>query len=152
MKVKDYMRTKIVTIPQSMCFKKALEVMVKEKTNGLVVADEHGEAVGILDCFHMMFALVPDYLINDPMLASFVNDESFSKSVKEAADMPISKMMMPVKGYVLNENAPIVQAAAIATKKHIRYVPIVNDKNEIVGLLSRSEIKHALVDILGIEY
>lgn len=152
MTVKQYMRTHIVTIPETTTFREALAMMVQAKTNGIVVTNAENEVVGVIDSFHMMNALMPQYLISNPSLATFVNDESFAMTVKEAADAPISEMITSVEGCVIDEDAPLVRAAAMASKKHVRYVPVINKQREVVGLLSRSEIKHAMADILGVEY
>lgn len=152
MHLKQFIKTSYVTIKPDATFKEALETMIANKTNGLVVIGEDGKPVGTIDSFHLINGMMPSYLQNDPMLARFESDDVVYKAVEEVWDKKVSEMMQAIEGIQVHENDSFIYAAALASKHGIRYIPVMDEKEEtLLGIISRTQIKRGMAKILGIK-
>src|SRR3989338_10096569 len=91
--VSEYMRSPVITIRPESTFREAIERMLREKTNGLVVTDEQQKLVGILSSWDIIAYIVPDYLEKDKHLAAFEDGGVFAKRIHELADEPVRVFM-----------------------------------------------------------
>lgn len=151
MKVKDHIRRSIITIQKDATFREALETMVRNKTNGLVVIDSNNHVVGTIDSFNLIDQMVPQYLADDPSLAQLATDNVFHKAVSEALNKTVGEMMEHTKDICVHEDDSMVYAATLASKHNFRYIPVIDDNcDEVIGLISRTDIKRAMAELLGI--
>lgn len=152
MKVQDHIRTKISTIHKDATFRDALEKMIEKKTNGLVVVDDEDHPVGIIDSFHLILESTPHYLQEDPSLAEFASSEVFHKEVSSAVNKKVSEMMQTCsESKSVHLEDPMILAATLASKHGVRYIPVIDDNNHIVGLVTRTDIKRAMASLLNIQ-
>ena len=86
--VGEYMSTRHVTISRTATLRDAVERMIKEETNGLVVVDTENKVVGILSSWDVIKQIVPDYLETEDNLAAFEAESVFAKRVAEVKDSP----------------------------------------------------------------
>ena len=143
------MHTRVVTATDDSTLKEALAIMIKNDTNGLVIVDKDNHVVGILSSFDVIRYIVPDYLEEDKHLASFEAADVFLSRIKETADHPI-KNFMTSHVHVVHPNSSLMEAAALASEYRIRQLPVVDEHGALVGYLSRTNIKRAIGDALGI--
>lgn len=152
MKVQDYIRRNVITIAHDATFREALETMVQKKTNGLIVLNDSGKAIGTIDSFNLIDQMVPDYLSDDPSLAQFATENVFHKAVSEILSKAVSEMMEYTGDICVHEDDSMVYAATLASKHNFRYIPVIaDDCDELVGLISRTDIKRAMAALLGID-
>lgn len=152
MKVKEFIRHSIITISKDASFREALEVMVKNKTNGLVVVNEKQRVVGTIDSFNLIDEMVPEYLSADPTLAQLATDTVFHKALSDILSKPVGEMMENTEGICVHEDDSMIYAATLASKYNFRYIPVIDDDcDEVVGLISRTDIKRAMAALLSIE-
>jgi predicted transcriptional regulator len=76
-------------------------------------------------------------------------DELLIKQVETISNHPITKFMT-AKIHTVYPSASIMEAASILSEFHIRQLPVVNTKKELIGYINRTNIKRAFCDILGI--
>ncbi|PIW37149.1 MAG: hypothetical protein COW24_01665 [Candidatus Kerfeldbacteria bacterium CG15_BIG_FIL_POST_REV_8_21_14_020_45_12] len=150
MLVKDHIRRNIITLPDTADFRQALETMVEHKTNGLIVVDSEMKPVGAIDSFLLIRTMVPDYLRLDPSLAQFEPEGVFYKLVSSALNKPVKEIMQELHGVRVKENDPMILAATLAAKHSYRYIPVCDDDDKLVGLVSRTDIKRAMAELLNI--
>ena len=150
MLVQDHIRRNPITIQHDKTFREALEIMVSKKTNGLIVVDENNRPVGTIDSFNLIKAMVPSYLHADPGLAKFEPEDVFYKAVSQSLNKTVSDMMEELHGVVVHEDDPMIMAATLASKNNFRYVPVVSESGELEGLVSRTDIKRAMAELLNI--
>lgn len=152
MKVRDHIRRNVITITHDATFREALETMVQQKTNGLIVVDDQNKAIGTIDSFNLIDQMVPDYLSDDPSLAQFATENVFHKAVSEALNRQVHEMMESTGDICVHEDDSMVYAATLASKHDFRYIPVIDDTcDELVGLVSRTDIKRAMAELLGIK-
>ncbi len=147
--ISEFMNTNVITISKNATLKQAVEAMIKNKTNGLVVIDESSKVAGILSSWDIIQHIVPDYLEEDMHLASFESGDVLIKRTLGAADDPITKFMTS-NVHVVKPHETLMEAAAILSEFKIRQLPVVDDNGVLVGYLNRTDIKEAIGDILGI--
>lgn len=58
----------------------------------------------------------------------------------------IVEEIMQVEVHTLHASHTVGDAAQLMTELDIRHIPIINEKKEVIGLVTEHDIKHALVD------
>jgi CBS domain-containing protein len=146
--VKEAMRP-VHVINKSKTFFDALTMMIQEKTNSLVVVDDEGKLAGMLNTGKLIEEVVPDYLEDDLIAAHFAGEEIFIQDVKKAKDSKIEKFMIsdPQK---VHFNASLMEVAIIAISAKQLRIPVVDENDKPVGIITRTELKKAFGQILGI--
>lgn len=147
--VSGYMQPKAVTLAPEATFREAAELMVRTKTNGLVVVDAENKVVGILSSWDLIQYVVPDYLEEDKHLAAFESGDLFASRIQELQNDPISKFMS-TSVHTCNSDASLMEAATLLSEFHIRQLPVVDEAGVLVGYINRTDIKKAMGDVLGI--
>ncbi len=148
--VSDYMRSPVITIRPESTFREAIELMLKEKTNGLVVTDDAQTLVGILSSWDIIEYIVPDYLEEDKHLAAFEDGAVFVKRIRELENEPVSKFMTD-SVHAVKSTSTIMEAAATLSEHGIRQLPVTDEDNRVIGYLNRTDIKKIIGEVLGIE-
>lgn len=151
MQVKDHIRRSVITIHPEQTFREALDTMVQNKTNGLIVVDDVNHPVGTIDSFNLIKSMTPSYLHDDPTLAQFSPEDLFHKAVSQALNLKVGDIMDPLQGVSVTEDDPMMLAATLASKHNVRYVPVVEKDGSLAGLVSRTDIKRAMADLLNLK-
>lgn len=147
-RVKDFMRLGVITLTPKDSMKKAMEIMIRENTNGIVVVDKKRKVVGILSSWDIIKYIVPDYLEEDKHLASFEAPDVFKTRTIAISKDPVSKFMsQPV--HCVHPDSSIMEAAATLSTFHLRQLPVVDKTGHLVGYLNKTDIKLAVGMALG---
>ena len=147
--ISEFMNDNVITVNESSTLREAIEIMIKNKTNGLVVVDEARKVIGILSSWDIIQHIVPDYLEEDTHLASFESGDVLIQRTKETANDSIAKFMT-AKVHTVKPQETLMEAAAILSEFRIRQLPVVDDNGVLIGYINRTDIKEAIGDILGI--
>ena len=147
--VADFMRRDITTLQKEATFEEAIRLMLEKKTNGLVITNGNREVVGILSSWDILHYLVPDYLEDDKHLASFEAGEVFCRRAKECAGAKVADFMT-THVHTVKESHTIMEATTLLTEHRIRQLPVVNEAGQLVGHISRTDIKRAIGEALGL--
>ncbi len=147
--VKEIMR-QVHTINRDKTFIDALRLMIKEKTNSLTVVDKDGRLVGLLNTGRLIKQVIPDYLEKDSVAAHFATKEIFIEEVKKAKDVPLEKFMLsnPQK---IHFNGGLMEVSLIAISTNQLRIPVVDENNKPVGIITRTELKRFFGEILDVE-
>lgn len=140
----------VQTILIDVDFKTALAEMIKQKTNSLVVVDEHDEYKGLLTARIFIEHAIPSYISTDEILAHYANEDLFRETVSEIAHNPV-KTLLERNIETIKSSDSVMKAAVIATKNQQIRIPVLNDENKPIGLLTRTEIKQLIGTFLGID-
>ncbi len=147
--VKEIMR-KAHIISDDKTFYDAIKQMIEEKTNSLVVVDKEGKLVGLLNTGMLIAEVVPDYLEEDAIAAHFANEDIFIEDVKKAQKSPIKKFMMKDPYYIQGE-ASLMELAVLALSNKQFRIPVVDKDKKPVGIITRTELKKVIGEILNIK-
>lgn len=148
-KITDIMRP-VMTIKKDATLRETLEKMIGKRTNSLVVVDADGVFLGTVSALLLIKEVVPDYLETDQLAAHFVSEELFKEDVSRAADVKV-EAFMDSDSSTLKVSDSIMRAAIMAMESGSARVPVVDDDNKPLGILTRTELKQVIGLYLGIE-
>lgn len=137
------MRTSVVTVSSEATMQEAIDLMIRERTNGVVVIDANKKVVGILSSWDIIQHIVPDYLEEDKHLASFEAGDLFVTRARDLANDPITKFMTK-NVHTIGSDHSMMQAAALLSTFHIRQLPVVDKEGTLIGYINRTDVKLAV--------
>ncbi len=146
--VKEIMR-QVFTINKDKTFIDALTLMVQEKTNSAVVVDDEGKLVGLLNTGMLIKQVIPDYLKKDEIATHFATEEIFVDEVKKAKDVPVEKIMLQ-NPKIANEDTHLMEVSLMAISNGQLRIPVVDENNRPVGIITRTELKKFFAGVLEI--
>jgi len=123
--VKDYMNNQPKTVKGTTNVRDAVELMLKESLIGLCVTDNNNNLIG--------------YVSEQDCMQEMLNDAFYCE--EPAA---VNKVMSTEVTSVSPDNT-IVELAQMIIKNTPKNYPVVSNK-KLIGIISRSEVLHALVD------
>jgi len=141
--VKDIMTENPIAVTPDTTLKEVANLLFKHRVSGLPVLDQDRSVVGIITNRDLIRAAMPDYksLISD--LALTYEAAPFENLLKEEDRITV-KELMSTNVYSVEEDASVVEVAAIMLFKDIRRVPIVRD-SKLVGLVVISDIVSKII-------
>jgi CBS domain-containing protein len=133
-----------VTITDSVTVREALKLIVRKRINGLVVLNEAGnKVVGVLAVQDIAAATIPRQMRNSiGMAAAIYKKGFFHEMCKSIQDFPVKKIMRKdFEKVALDDHIMAITADFLHNDLYI--VPVIED-GQLVGVITRSEIKKAL--------
>ncbi len=133
----------VITISQEATIFESLRILIERKVNGLVVLDNDKKVVGILALQDIAAATIPrQFRHNIQMAAAMYRPGFFSENCAELQNKKVSTIMRK-KFTITNLNDNIMAVAADFLKNDLYIVPVI-EQGELLGVITRSEIKKAL--------
>ena len=145
--VRDYMFSDVTTIDKEATIADAVKLMVKAKTNSLVVVDDKNKPIGTLSSYTLVREVVPAYLKGDPLFSQFGKEGTFDKYAARMKDKHVKDLMHP-DFHILKEDDAMIEAASYSIKASRRILPVVDKAGKIVGAITRTCIKNALYNAI----
>lgn len=132
------------TFPLTATILEAVEELVKDEINGLIILNEKEKVVGVLSLQDIAAATIPrQFKKNIRMAAAMYKRGFFTEMCQEIKDKPVSSIMR--KEFVsVNLHDNIMAVTADFLKNDLYIVPVL-DKGSLIGVVTRSEIKQALI-------
>lgn len=151
MKVKDIMRTKFITTHENSTFFDIIKIMVDQKTNSIIITDNDGKYIRLIDSYEVIKKVIPDYLRENEILASVLMDElQFKEACLAAKDLTISSSENEEENK-LYEDDKLIDAAIMMLDNGLQRIPVLNREGFPVGLITRTEMKRVIATFLGID-
>lgn len=148
MQAKDITKSAIV-IGEDTGLREAVKRMVKEQTNTLLVIGEGGVLTGEVSVSDLLDAVIPEYLTGDEVLEQFADEDTFIAAVQAAADRPVSDFMVRDFTAVTSEDNLLTIAANAIGYQRAR-IPVVDQDNHPIGIISRQGLKQILARFLDL--
>lgn len=138
-----------VLISEEATLEEAVRKMVMDQSNTLLVVDADGVLSGEVGVSDILDAVVPEYLDGDDVAAHFASEDMFEEAIQEAKDRPVREFMSPdIDPIRAGDGIMSVAAKAIAQRK--ARIPVVDDDNHPVGIISRRGLKQIIATHLRI--
>jgi CBS domain-containing protein len=141
MKISEIMSRNVYTTTPEATLKESLDLLVKERLNGLVVV-EGGKVVGVVTKADIFRAILPTQcdICEDELLMK--DPEYVEERIFKFLGTRVEKIMgtPPV---TTSSNVPIVKAGTILVLRRIKQIPVVDD-GALVGIVTLSDIISAL--------
>jgi len=146
--VKDIMVKEVITIQKDASVEELSELLIKNKISGVPVVDSDGKLVGI--------ATEGDLIIKDSdlhfpryfkLLDSIIYLESLNKFKKNLKKFLGTKVedVMTAEIRTIKEETPVGEAANMMIKYNINRVPVLDSKDELVGIVTRADIVKSMI-------
>ena len=137
MYVKDNMTKNPYTVSLDQSVSQVLDIMSASKVHRLPVVDKAGKLLG---------------LITESLIAGATPSTSSSLSVYEINYL-LNKLsikdIMVRNVFTISPDALLEEAATLMRKNDIGCLPVVDDKNCVVGIITHNDIFDAFIDLLG---
>ncbi|MGA2151899.1 MAG: CBS domain-containing protein [Geobacteraceae bacterium] len=141
MKISEIMSRNVQTTTPEATLKESLEILTKERLNGLVVV-EGNKVVGVVTKADIFRAILPTQcdICEDELLMK--DPEYVEERIFKFLGIRVEKIMgtPPV---TTSSNVPIVKAGSMMVLRRIKQVPVVDD-GALVGIVTLSDILSAL--------
>jgi CBS domain-containing protein len=105
-----------------------------------------GNLAGLVSLKDILRGIVPSY-IQTTKLSTFAWEGMLTDMVKKAAGKKVSEIMSK-KVITISEDATLMQCADFIVKNNYQRLPVVNNKNQLVGMLYIRDLYHTIVESL----
>ena len=148
METKDIMR-KAVLVDINTTLKWVVEKMSKEDVNSVLVVDDNKKLLWSVDIVTLMKKIVPEYIgSRDSSVAGFTTEAIFEGFIEDNKDVKVKYFMLETPK-TIKENASILKACMIATEGRQTRIPVINDDNQPVWVITRRWVKNFLAHKMG---
>ncbi len=130
-------------ISENATFLEALNMMLNNHTNTILVINDEGELVGEVSVSDLFDGIIPMSFDGDEAIAHLQNEEAFAKTVKDAKETPVFEFMN--SDYTtIHPDDSIIDVASVAITHQRARIPVVDHDNRPVGMISRQGLKQIL--------
>lgn len=136
MKVKHYMTKDVFTVTSDVKITDAVDIMEGNNFHRLPVV-ENNQFIG---------------LITEELIAKGSPSKVSSLSIYEMNylfDKVLVKDLMKTEVITISDDIHVEEAAVLMAEKDITVLPVVNDTNEVIGIITHKDIFKALIQLTG---
>jgi CBS domain-containing protein len=141
--VADVMTPNPVSVGPNAVLKEAIQLLVDHRVSGLPVIDEAGNLVGILSESDLMWQTtgidLPAYIMLLDSVIYLKNPTQYNQELHKALGQLV-KDVMTEKVITTTPDKSLREAAHLMHEKHVRRLPVLDDANKVVGILTRGDI------------
>jgi acetoin utilization protein AcuB len=136
--IKDWMTRDVITVDPETSMMRAAKVMKEKGIRRLPVVDEKGKVLGMLSDRDVKEA--------SPSKATTLDVHELYYLLSE---IKVKNIMTP-NPITIRESDTVVKCAAMMHDKKISGIPVLNDQDELVGIMTQNEVYRVLLSITGI--
>ncbi len=142
LKAKDVMNASVLTIEASATLRKAAEVMLEHRVNGLPVMSSEGNLVGMVGIKDVL--KMPQRVPGKSYIIFYPGFERKAQLLNEVlVDQVMSRPVVAVSG-----EATLGEVMTIVLDRGIHPVPVLRE-GQMVGVIGRSDLVRAMVGFAG---
>jgi len=130
--------------------RETLKELIHQKTNSALIIDEEGKLVGEVSVLGIVRAVIPDYIEDDYVAAHFSTEEIFREDVMKSQNISICDIMKRDPKTITLETSLTLAAVTAISGRQSR-IPVVDEDHKPLGVLTRTELKQVIGQILDIE-
>lgn len=148
--VKNFMTKKVIAVKESESIKKLFKLMDRHDILGAPVVNEKKQVIGIVtesDLINHFTTLKSPQGIN--LLGSIVyldDINEFNENLKDHCAENV-KDIMTGKVVTIKPDATLLDAINLMSKNGITRLPVVDKKNKLIGIITRSDIVHQIAKL-----
>ncbi|MBF0613739.1 MAG: CBS domain-containing protein [Magnetococcales bacterium] len=143
MLVQDVMTRNVRTVKREDSVRSVAAILCTNKISGLPVVEEGNRLVGIISEKDILNGLLPNYrtFLHDPLKQR--DFESMEESYQEILTKKVENLMTP-RVFSVSPNDPILLAASQMDLHRFRRIPVVENGDQLVGIVSLGDIHKAI--------
>ena len=143
MKAKDFMIRDVISLNETATVRTLLEVLMEHKIGGLPLVDENNRLLGIVSDGDVLRYLNPKAFIS--YYITYI--EELDETLKTKSESPV-KAIMKKKVISVCEDDDLEDVLKILAHHHFKKIPVVNEKREVVGVISRGDMIRKLGELM----
>ena len=147
--VADAMTTDPAVVQPETPLKEAIKLLVEKKISGLPVVNEGGKLVGVLSESDLMWQETgvdtPPYIMFLDSVIYLQNPAQYEKELHKAVGQTVGEVMSD-RPIAITRDRPLKEAAQVMHKREVRRLPVVDDKEAVVGIITRGDIVKTMAD------
>ena len=147
--VRDVMTTDVVTFREHEPIIDAIKKLVEREIDGAPVLDEVGAIVGMITSDDL---IVQESRLHYPTVVTILGAELQWPSSQKHFEEELHKAVGVTVGEVMNDDVVTIgpdetveEAATVLHERHLSRLPVVDDGDRLVGIVSRGDILRAIV-------
>ena len=143
MLVKDIMSKDVVTVYETNTIEEVARIFIDKKISGVPVVDSQRKIVGIISEGDLVFQ---QKKLNPPVFLSFfdgviqVGKSAFFDEIKKISAFLVKDLMTKEDLIIAKETADVSEVASLLIENKVNRIPIVDDENKVVGIVTRYDI------------
>ncbi len=142
MQLKDITKEAVI-ISEDATYQEALDMMLNNHTNTLLVTGEDGVLVGEVSVSDLFDGMIPVTEDGDAAMEHFLDEEHFKEALHAAKDTPVFEFMSG-DFHAITPDDDLVEVAAAAIAYGRARMPVVDHDNRPIGIVSRQGLKQIL--------
>lgn len=147
MKAKDIMTTAVVTVTPDSTVVHAIRLMLQRKISGLPVVDAAGRIVGMVTEGDLLRRVETGTERRRPRWLEFLlGPGRLAEEYTHAHGRKVEEVMT-ASPVTAGEESSLEEIVHLMEKRQIKRVPIVRDGEQLVGIVSRANLLHALASL-----
>ena len=146
MKVKEIMKSPVITVNKDATIKECGDVLEKHGINGAPVVDDD-RVVGLItraDIFRSILPRYPEIFKDERHLMDF---EYMEERIRKVTKIEVSELMGS-PAMTLDQETAIVKAGSIMTLRKIKQMPVMKD-DKLVGIITLTDVFRNLMEKAG---
>ncbi|MEB3341898.1 CBS domain-containing protein [Okeania sp.] len=145
--VSDVMTGNLITAKPEMPLKEAIKILAKQHISGLPVVNEKGKLIGIVSETDLMWqasgVTPPLYIMLLDSVIFLENPARYEKEVHKALGETV-KDVMTKNPITTAPDQSLSVAAKLMHERSIHRLPVVNENDEVIGILTSGDIIRAI--------
>ncbi|MFI8228779.1 CBS domain-containing protein [Streptomyces sp. NPDC085900] len=141
LRVRDVMRRSVAGVSRDAPFLDVARMLARRQTGAVPVVDETQRVIGVI--------AESDLLARAASITAGDHPGAFARMLRrhprDAGAGVTAGMLMSAPALTVHSWTPVVEAARIASRSRIRQLFVTDHKGHLVGVVSRSELLHAMV-------
>lgn len=147
--VAEIMTADPITVSPETSLQEAIQILVERKISGLPVIDNQGELIGVISETDLTWQAtgvdVPPYIMFLDSVIYLQNPAKHNQEVHKALGQTVGEAMndrpVTVKGSQL-----VREAARIMHEKKVRRLPVVDDRDQLIGIITQGDVIRMMAD------
>ncbi len=152
--VRDFMTANPVTISPTDSLETVIKLLEQHRISGLPVVDEANHVVGIISEGDLLVRESPmQPPLHMTLMGSVIYFESpkqFHQHMQKALGMFVQDVMS-TKPIIAKPDFPLATAASMMLSKKINRLPVVDDDQTLIGIITRHDLVQALKPAVAFE-
>lgn len=136
-----------VTIQPEASVETVVKVLEANQVSGLPVVDAAGKVIGIISEGDLLYQEAPMqpplYLTFLGSVIYFESPDKFHQHIKKSLGMLVKDVMTP-HPVTTTPDTPIAEVAQLMLEKRLRRLPVIDQNQKLVGIITRHDLIRAL--------
>ncbi|WP_406186314.1 CBS domain-containing protein [Streptomyces sp. NBC_01006] len=132
----------------------AVRLVAEHNLAALLVLDSDGTPYAVVPGSQLVRQLVPEYVMEDPLLAAVIDDRHADTLTEDLAGKTVAQWIpgRSFKPAFVGPEAGVLQIAALMARTHVPLVAVIDrddDGRRLVGVVSAASLMRHLLDVGG---